>query len=252
MELNLKGKNAIITGGGRGLCKNIAQALYDSGAQVILVGNSKAAIDTAREMGRGKAQVFGISGDVSNYEGAKSIFKECMKIFNGKIHILVNGAGIQYRENALDFPVEQWLKVLSVNLNGTFYLTQMVGNVMVKNGYGKIINVASMTSFVGGIKIPAYTASKGAIAQLTKALSNEWASKGVNVNAIAPGYMETELTRSIREKDPDQYQEITRRIPIGRWGHGEDLKGIAVFLASDASAYITGAVIPVDGGYLGK
>lgn len=252
MEFHLEGKNAVVTGGGRGLCKSIAQALHDAGAQVILVGSSKAAADTAREMGRDKAPVFAVRGDVSSAEGAKGIFEKCMKLCKDRIDILVNGAGIQYRENALDFPAEQWEKVLAVNLSGAFYLTQMVGNVMVKNGYGKILNIASMTSFVGGIRIPAYAASKGAVAQLTKALSNEWAPKGINVNAIAPGYMETELTRSIKEQDPDQYQEITRRIPMGRWGRGEDLKGIAVFLASDASAYITGAIIPVDGGYLGK
>ena len=123
---------------------------------------------------------------------------------------------------------------------------------MIEHKYGKIINIASMTSFFGSERIPAYTASKAGIAQLTKALSNEWAKSGVNVNAIAPGYMATKLTQDIKEKNPKQYQEITSRIPAGRWGTGDDLKGLAVFLASDASAYISGAVIPVDGGYLGK
>lgn len=154
--------------------------------------------------------------------------------------------------DAADFPAEKWQQVLDVNLSAAFYLSQLAGKVMIDQRYGKIINLASMTSFFGSTRIPAYSASKGAIVQLTKALSNEWAQYGVNVNAIAPGYMNTALTDEIREKNPEQYQQTTQGIPAGRWGTGEDLKGIAVFLASDASAYISGAVIPVDGGYLGR
>ena len=222
MELDLSGKKAIVTGGGRGLCRSIAEALHDSGAEVILIGSSG------------------------------SIFNKCMDLFDGRVDILVNGAGVQFRSDAVDFPAEEWERVISINLSAVFYLSQMVGKVMIEHKYGKIINIASMTSFFGSERIPAYTASKAGIAQLTKALSNEWARSGVNVNAIAPGYMATKLTQDIKEKNPKQYQEITSRIPAGRWGTGEDLKGLAVFLASDASAYISGAVIPVDGGYLGK
>lgn len=252
MKLDLSGKHAIVTGGGRGLCRSIAQGLHDSGAEVILVGSSESAKTAAKEMGCQGAAVYSVCGDLSRKEEIARIFKECLTIFGGRIDILVNGAGIQYREDAADFPAEEWEKVLSVNLSAVFYLSQMAGKVMIEQGSGKIINIASMTSFFGSVRIPAYTASKGAVAQLTKALSNEWAGKGVNVNAIAPGYMETTLTASIKANNPEQYREITSRIPMGRWGNGEDLKGLAVFLASDAASYISGAVIPVDGGYLGK
>ena len=141
---------------------------------------------------------------------------------------------------------------MDINLNAIFVLSQLAGRDMISRGFGRIINMASMTSFFGSEMIPAYSASKGAIAQLTKALSNEWASKGVNVTAIAPGYMATKLTANMKEVNPAQYAEITNRIPMKRWGRGEDLGGLAVFLASDAANYITGAVIPVDGGYLAK
>lgn len=169
-----------------------------------------------------------------------------------ELDVLVNGAGVQYRCEALDFPLEQWNRVLAVNLTSVFQLSQLAAKIMVKRGKGKIINIASMTSYFGSELIPAYAASKGGIVQLTKALSNEWAAKGVTVNAIAPGYMITELTDSIKEKNPAQYQEITRRIPMHRWGSGEDLQGTVVFLSGSASDYISGAVLPVDGGYLGK
>lgn len=252
MKLDLTGKHAIVTGGGRGLCRSIAQGLHDSGAELILVGSSEASKKTAQEMTSKEAPVYGVSGDLSRKEDIRRIFEDCSSIFGGRIDILVNGAGIQYREDAVDFPSQEWERIISVNLSAVFYLTQMVGKVMLEQEYGKIINIASMTSFFGSTRIPAYTASKGAIAQLTRALSNEWAAKGINVNAIAPGYMATTLTDDIKKKNPEQYREITSRIPMGRWGTGDDLKGLAVFLASDASAYISGAIIPVDGGYLGK
>lgn len=252
MNLDLTGKKAIVTGGGRGLCRSIAQGLHDSGAEVILVGSSRAAKETAAVMGSEGAAVYGVCGDLSKKEEIEHIFQTCSSIFHGRIDILVNGAGVQYRSDAEEFPAEQWERVLNINLSSVFFLTQKVAKVMLAQGYGKIINIASMTSFFGSVRIPAYTASKAGIAQLTKALSNEWAGRGINVNAIAPGYMATELTAEIKEKNPAQYQELTSRIPMGRWGNGDDLKGLAVFLASDASAYISGAVIPVDGGFLGK
>ena len=244
MELDLSGKKAIVTGGGRGLCRSIAEALHDSGAEVILIGSSGSAVKAAN--------VYAVTGNLGDRQEIISIFNKCMDLFDGRVDILVNGAGVQFRSDAVDFPAEEWERVISINLSAVFYLSQMVGKVMIEHKYGKIINIASMTSFFGSERIPAYTASKAGIAQLTKALSNEWARSGVNVNAIAPGYMATKLTQDIKEKNPKQYQEITSRIPAGRWGTGEDLKGLAVFLASDASAYISGAVIPVDGGYLGK
>lgn len=252
MELNLSGKKAIVTGGGRGLCRSIAEALHDSGAEVILVGSSDAARLAAQEMGAHGAPVHAVTGNLADRQECTRIFEDCMDLLGGRVDILVNGAGMQYRCDAADFPAEKWQQVLDVNLSAVFYLSQLAGKVMIDQRYGKIINLASMTSFFGSTRIPAYSASKGAIVQLTKALSNEWAQYGVNVNAIAPGYMNTALTDEIREKSPEQYRQTTQRIPAGRWGTGEDLKGIAVFLASDASAYISGAVIPVDGGYLGR
>ena len=242
MKLDLTGKKAIVTGGGRGLCRSIAEALHDSGAEVILVGSFRSAVQTAEEMNVHGANVYAVTGNLGDRQEITSIFNKCMELFDGRIDILVNGAGVQFRSDAVDFPAEEWERVISINLSAVFYLSQMVGKVMIEHKYGKIINIASMTSFFGSERI----------AQLTKALSNEWARSGVNVDAIAPGYMATKLTQDIKEKNPKQYQEITSRIPAGRWGTGEDLKGLAVFLASDASAYISGAVIPVDGGYLGK
>lgn len=166
--------------------------------------------------------------------------------------ILLNGAGIQFRAPAVEFPHDRWEKIVAINMNAVFYLSQLAGKTMLEQKYGKIINIASMTSFFASVLIPAYSASKAGVAQITKALSNEWASQGVNVNAIAPGYMATELTANMKEVNPKQYDEITSRIPMGRWGKMEDLQGLTVFLASDASAYISGAVIPVDGGFMGK
>lgn len=252
MNLDLSGKKAIVTGGGRGLCRCIAQAFHDSGAEVVLVGSSQTAKKTAEEMGSQGAPVYGVCGDLSDKESIRGIFKESLDLLGGRIDILVNGAGIQHRCDAEEFPWEAWDRVLNLNLSTVFYLSQLAAREMLKHQYGKIINIASMTSFFGSVRIPAYSASKGGVAQLTKALSNEWAGRGINVNAIAPGYMATKLTAEIKEKNPAQYQEITSRIPMGRWGNGEDLAGCAVFLASDASAYISGAVIPVDGGFLGK
>ena len=175
-----------------------------------------------------------------------------MEKLDGRIDILVNNAGIQYRGKAENFPIEKWKSIIDINLNAVFVLSQLAGKVMIRQGNGKIINIASMTSFFGSEMIPAYSASKGGIMQLTKALSNEWMQYGVNVNAIAPGYMETVLTSDMKEKNPAQYEEITRRIPAHRWGKADDLHGTVLFLSSDASNYISGAIIPVDGGYLGK
>ncbi|MCD7735505.1 MAG: SDR family oxidoreductase [Lachnospiraceae bacterium] len=252
MNLDLSGKKAIVTGGGRGLCKSIAEGFHESGAEVVLVGSSAAAKETAAGMDSSSARVYGVSGDLSDRESLTGIFDECLALLGGEVDILVNGAGVQYRCDAVDFPTEEWERILTLNLSSVFFLSQLAGRIMLKKQYGKIINIASMTSFFGSVRIPAYSASKGGVAQLTKALSNEWAPHGINVNAIAPGYMATRITADLKTSSPEQYREITSRIPLGRWGTGEDLKGLAVFLASDASAYISGAVIPVDGGYLGK
>lgn len=251
-SFSLKGKKAVVTGGTRGLCLEIARALHSCGAQVVIWGRSASGRETAASFSSEEAPVFFVSCDLGNSGDIGRAVEESLELLDGRIDILVNGAGIQYRAPAQDFPEEQWMKVINVNLSAVFLVSQKIGRIMLRQGYGRIINIASMCSFFGSVRIPAYSASKGGVAQLTKALSNEWAGQGVNVNAIAPGYMETELTRSIKETNYSQYTEITSRIPKGRWGRPEDLAGIAVFLASDASEYISGAVIPVDGGYLGK
>ena len=168
----------------------------------------------------------------------------------GGIDILVNCAGIQKRHPSEEFPLSDWNKVIEINLTAVFHMCRLAGNEMLKKGKGKIINVASMLSFFGGYTVPAYAASKGGVAQLTKALSNEWAAKNINVNAIAPGYMATEMNTAIIN-DEKRNAAITARIPAKRWGTPEDVKGVVLFLASEASNYINGAIIPVDGGYLG-
>lgn len=252
MNLSLEGKKAVITGGGKGLCREIAEAYYEAGAEIVLVGSTDKAIKTAKEIKTGSQSVHAVIGDLSKRDDIERIYEQSLEKLDGRIDILVNGAGVQYRSPIEDFPMEEWDKVMRINLEAVFRMSQLTGRTMLRQQYGKIINIASMTSYFGSVMIPAYTASKAGVAQLTKAFSNEWASRGINVNAIAPGYMATELTDTMREKNPAQYMEITNRIPMGRWGEAEDLKGISVFLASDLAAYISGAIIPVDGGFLGK
>ena len=228
MILDLEGRRAVVTGGSRGLGYGIAQALHDSGAEVIITGRTGKVWEAAAEIGSSGPPAY------------------------GRVDILVNAAGTLNRCAAFEVTQEDWNEVVELNLNAVFFMSQRIGRSMAARRYGKIINIASMDSFFGSVLVPAYSASKGGVAQLTKALSNEWAAEGINVNAIAPGYMATELTDTMKVKNPAQYEETTRRIPMGRWGTAEDLKGLAVFLASDASAYISGAVIPVDGGFLGR
>lgn len=248
----LENKTAIVTGGAQGLCRGMAQAFHDAGATVVLLDAQDLVYETAKEMSADGAPVFGVKGDLTDRETLEEVYRQCLDHLDGRLDILLNGAGIQFRCPAVDFPADRWEKIMAVNLNGLFYMSQLAGKTMIAQEYGRIINVASMTSFFGSVLIPAYAASKGGVAQVTKALSNEWAQHGVNVNAIAPGYMATQLTANMKDVNPEQYQEITGRIPMKRWGNPEDLQGVVVFLASEASAYITGAVIPVDGGFMGK
>ncbi len=249
MELSLRNRTAIVTGGANGLCHDIARAYHAAGAKVCLVDVAPNIEEAAREMGE---DVVFHKCDLGNLEHLPEDYAAIRELLCGRVDILFNGAGVQYREKAEDFPLAKWSFILNINLNALFVLCQLAGRDMIAQGYGRIINMASMTSFFGSVMVPAYASSKGAVAQLTKALSNEWSGRGVNVNAIAPGYMATKLTADMQEKNPAQYKEITDRIPKGRWGTGEDLCGLSVFLASGLSDYITGAVIPVDGGFLGK
>ena len=251
-HFDLTGKKAIVTGGAKGLCNSMAQALHDAGAEVVLLDVLDLVEESATKMGSTGAPVHAVKGDLSRQEGLEEIYNQCLKKLDGRVDILLNGAGIKYRCPAVDFPADRWQKILDINLSAVFYMSQLAGRTMLKQGYGRIINVCSMTAYFASVLIPAYSASKAGVMQITKALSNEWASKGVTVNAIAPGYMATELTANMKEVNPKQYEEITGRIPMERWGSPEDLQGPVVFLASEAAAYVSGAILPIDGGFMGK
>ena len=247
---NLAGKKAIVTGGSRGLGRGLAEGLHEAGAEVVVVGTTDRINIVAQEIGESGAGVYGLKGNLRNRSQLVETFDRAISFLDGNLDILVNCAGIQRRNHCEDFKIEDWDDVLEVNLTAVFLLCQLGAKIMLKKGKGKIINVASMLSFFGGFTVPAYAASKGGIAQLTKAFSNEWAHKGVNINAIAPGYMDTQLNTELIN-DPERNRKILERIPAGRWGTPNDLKGLAILLASEASDYINGAIIPVDGGYLG-
>lgn len=248
---DLTGKKALVTGGSRGLGRAMAEGLLEAGAEVIITGVSDRVLKTAAELKEKGYPVSGLSFDLSEREEIKKSFQDVMADFEGQLDILVNNAGIQRRNKAEEFSEKDWDDVIEVNLNSVFILSQLAAKEMLKNDGGKIINIASLLSFFGGYTVPAYAASKGGVAQLTKALANEWAAKGINVNAVAPGYMDTDMNTAL-VNNPERNELIMSRIPAGRWGKPEDMKGIVIFLASRASNYLNGAVIPVDGGYLGR
>jgi len=229
----------------------MAVELAANGATVVCVARSAeklAETVAAIEAAGGKAEA--ISCDVKDGAKVDQLVESVVARWE-RLDILVNNAGITRRHVAEEFPVEDWDQVIEVNLTAVFDLCQMAGKVMLAAGSGKIINVASLLSFTGGLTVPAYAASKGGVAQLTKALANEWASKGINVNALAPGYMDTPLNTALIA-DPMRNRQVLERIPAGRWGKPEDLKGAVVFLASRASDYVHGAILVIDGGFLGR
>ncbi len=249
-RFRLDGKVALVTGGGRGLGQGMALGLAEAGADVFLADISAASGTQAmiRAMGR-RCEVIPV--DLSERAAGHETVRACKERM-GRVDILVNNAGIIRRTPVLEFTEKEWDDVIQVNLRAVFFLSQASARVMVEQGEGgKIINVASMLSFQGGILVPSYTASKSAVMGLTRALANELAQHRINVNAIAPGYMATENTAPLRA-DSERSKAILERIPAGRWGSPEDLKGVAVFLASDASAYLTGYTIAVDGGWLAR
>jgi 2-dehydro-3-deoxy-D-gluconate 5-dehydrogenase len=246
---DLTGKVAIVTGANTGIGQGIALALAGAGASIAAVGRSAATetVEKARALGV-KAEI--ISADLSTIEPVGRIVDEAVDKLGG-LDILVNNAGIIRRNDSLDFSEEDWDAVIDTNLKSTFFLCQAAGRHMVKQGSGKIINIASMLSFQGGIRVPSYTASKSGVAGLTKLLACEWASKGINVNAIAPGYIATNNTAAL-QADQTRNRQIVERIPAGRWGDPGDLGGAAVFLASSASDYVQGHILAVDGGWLAR
>lgn len=245
----LDGRVAVVTGSSRGLGQGAALALAEAGADLVLIDRGDAAhtADLIRGLGRRVHTIHRDFVSVSRDELAGAIDEAAQTM--GRIDILVNNAGTIRRAPAVEHGAQDWDDVLAVNLDAVFHLSQAAGRRMIAQGWGRIVNVASMLSFQGGILVPGYAASKHAVAGLTKALANEWAASGVTVNAIAPGYMATDNTAPIRA-DADREASILGRIPAGRWGTPADLQGAFVFLASDAAAYVTGAVIPVDGGWL--
>lgn len=246
---NLEGRRAVVTGGGGGLGSAIAEALYQAGAEVVIIGYSDSIDETAARIATSRP-VATVRCDLADRHALAQGFDEAFAKLGG-IDILVNSHGTVQAGDALDFEMENWDKALEVNLSAVFSLCQLAAKPMIAQGYGKIINIASMLSFFGGFRAAAYAASKGGVGQLTKALANEWSSKGVNVNAIAPGYIRTKMNKHIWT-DPVRAEQILARLPSGRWGEPDDLKGAVVFLASTASDYIHGVILPVDGGFLSR
>jgi 2-deoxy-D-gluconate 3-dehydrogenase len=246
----LDGKAALVTGASAGLGAAVAAALAEAGADVACHGNSRSPEATCGAVVGAGRRALAVVGDLSDKDTPRRLVEETLGEF-GRLDILVNNAGIIRRSPSVDYSEEDWAAVIEVNLSAVFRLSQSAGRHMVERGSGKIVNVASLLSFQGGVTVPAYAASKGGVAQLTKALANEWASKGVNVNAIAPGYMRTDNTAAL-QKDETRNRQILERIPAARWGEPKDLAGAAVFLASPASDYVNGHVLVVDGGWMGR
>lgn len=247
---DLSGKVALITGCDTGLGQGMALGLAEAGCDIVSVSR-KAPQETADKVQALGRRFVALRADLSEQRGIDGIISEAVAAM-GRIDILVNNAGTIRREDALSFSEKDWDDVINLNLKSVFFLSQAVAKQFIHQGQGgKIINIASMLSFQGGIRVPSYTASKSGVLGITRLLANEWAQYGINVNAIAPGYMATNNTQQLRD-DPERSQEILNRIPAGRWGTPEDLQGPAVFLASSASDYINGYTIAVDGGWLAR
>ena len=247
----LQNKVAIVTGASRGLGRGMAVGLAEAGAKVIAVSTDKNNLkSTVNEITGLGGTVIAETCDVSKKDDIKNIVQLAKTRF-GRIDMLVNNAGTIKRAPAEEHPDDFWETVINVNLNSVFYFCREAGKLMIEQGSGKIINIASLLSFSGGITVPGYAASKGGVAQLTKALANEWAKYNIQVNAIAPGYFATDNTQKLRE-DPVRNEQISVRIPAARWGEPRDLKGAAVFLASSASDYVNGHILLVDGGWMAR
>ena len=248
-QFSLTGKTALVTGASKGIGASIAIAMAQAGADVVLVGRSQDSLSATRtaieNLGRSTETLI---ADVESRDQIAAAFKSIEQL---SVEIVVNNAGSISRAPAIETSLEDWDRIIDTNLNSVFQISQLCAKSMLAKGHGRIINIASLLSFQGGINVPAYTASKHAVAGVTKALANEWGAKGVTVNAIAPGYISTDNTQALRN-DADRNTSILARIPIGRWGTPEDLAAVAVFLASPAAAYINGEIITVDGGWMGR
>ena len=249
-QFKLHDRVALVTGASAGLGAAVAIALAEAGAQVCCHGNTRSPESICERIQSAGGVAHAITGDLSQAETAQSLVEQTLERF-GRIDILINNAGTIRRAPAVEYSDDDWAAVIEVNLTSVFRLSKLTGRGMIANGRGKIVNIASLLSFQGGITVPAYAASKGGVAQLTKALANEWAKHGINVNAIAPGYMRTANTAAL-QSDETRNRQILERIPAGRWGEPEDLAGAAVFLSSSASDYVNGHILVVDGGWMGR
>lgn len=246
---DLTGRVAVVTGANTGIGQALAFALADAGADVACVGRSSAD-ETVKQIAALGRRAINIKADLSSIAHVNSIVAQANEGLGG-IDILLNNAGIIRRNDSVDFTEEDWDAVMDTNLKSLFFLSQAAARVMIAKGQGKIINIASMLTFQGGIRVPSYTASKSGVGGLTKLMANEWSAKGVNVNAIAPGYIATNNTAAL-QADETRNRQIVERIPAGRWGKPSDLGGAAVFLASSASDYVDGHILAVDGGWLAR
>jgi len=249
-SFKLHGKVALVTGASAGLGAAIAVALAEAGADVAAHGNSRAPDATCRSVELNGRRAVPVLGDLADKSVPEQLIKQTLAHF-GQLDILINNAGTIRRAPAVDHSEEDWATVIEVNLSSVFRMCQLAGRHMIERGSGKIVNIASLLSFQGGVTVPGYAASKGGVTQLTKALANEWARYGINVNAIAPGYMRTDNTTAL-QADETRNRQILERIPAGRWGEPKDMAGPAVFLSSAASDYVHGHVLIVDGGWMGR
>jgi 2-deoxy-D-gluconate 3-dehydrogenase len=249
-RFSLNGRVAIVTGATRGIGRAIALGLAEAGSDVVVLGTSQSPDETSERVVKLGRRSLAFQGDLTNGLFREQVVNEVLRRWN-RVDVLVNNAGIQVRAPAADFSEADWDRVVGLNLTALFRMCQRVGREMIKQQSGKIINIASVVSFTGGILVPAYAASKGGVAQVTRALANEWARFNVNVNAIAPGYILTDMTRQLYD-DAVRSKEITERIPAQRWGNPDDLQGAAIFLASGASDFVHGHIMVVDGGWMAR
>lgn len=254
---DISGKKAIVTGGTRGLGKGMAEGLMEAGVEVCIVGTKErgtadkpGTFDVVDEYLEKGYKCHGIVANLDSLESGEECFNKCFEVLGGDLDIIVTAHGIQRRHSSEVFPNEDWYDVIGVNLNSVFGIVRPAAKYFKEKGYGKIILIASMCTWFGGKTVPAYSATKGGVAQLAKAMSNDLIGYGVNVNAIAPGYMATDMNEALLDDNNPRKKELTNRIPAHRWGTGQDMKGSCIFLASEASDYLGGAIIPVDGGYL--
>ena len=246
---DLTGRKVIVTGAASGLGKAMAEGLHEAGAEVVIIDVAASGAKTASKMGESGAAVHFIQADLLDRSQLNRSFDIALEKLSGDLDIIVNNVGMHIRKPAYGYQMVDWDKVLGLNLNTQFMFCQRAGEHMLQRGYGKIINIASVVGVTGGLNAAAYSASKGGVIAMSKSLSNEWAEKGIQVNVIAPGYIDTAINDDI---DAARKERLVERIPAGRWGYPDDLKGAVVFLASKASDYICGIVLPVDGGFLAR